>query len=124
MNLYRQQSQRMFTTPNAFVFPLATERLGATQVSVIRQRMESGRKNPLHTQTAEEVMVMLSGEVRVVVDGAIATMIAGDVLTVGPGVPHSIENSGTAQAEWLIISPAPMQFHGPDGKLMTPEWAR
>jgi quercetin dioxygenase-like cupin family protein len=114
----------MFTTPNALVFPLATESLGATQVSVIRQRMESGKKNPTHTQTKEEVMVMLSGEVQVMVDGVVGTMNAGDVLTVGSGIPHSIENTSGAEAEWLIISPSQMQFHGPDGNLMIPDWAK
>ena len=86
--------------------------------------MASGQKNPIHSQTVEEVMVMLSGEVQVEVDGVAATMQAGDVLTVPARVPHSIENTSAAEAQWLIISPAPMQFHGPEGKLIIPDWAR
>jgi quercetin dioxygenase-like cupin family protein len=124
MNLYKKEKQRMFTTPNAVVCPLATKSLGASQLSVIRQRMQSGSKNPTHTQTHEEVMVMLSGDVQIMVGGAIESMSPGDVLTVGAGVPHSIENIGETEAEWLIISRSEMQFHGPEGKLMSPHWAQ
>jgi quercetin dioxygenase-like cupin family protein len=124
MNLYKKDQQRLFTTPNAVVCPLATKRLGASQVSVIRQRMQSGRKNPTHTQTHEEVMVLLSGDVQVMVGGVMAAMSAGDVLTVAAGVPHSIENTGATDAQWLIVSTSEMQFHGPEGQLMSPDWAQ
>lgn len=124
MNITRSSGARPFTTPNAIVTPLATKRTGATELSVIHQRMESGHSNPQHTQTSEEVMYMLSGSVNVTVEGKSANLNSGDALTVPANTPHSIENASGSPAEWLIISPAGMQFHGPDGNPMSPEWAK
>lgn len=55
--------------------------------------MQSGHKNPTHTQTTAEVMVMLQGVVAVTVDGSARDMRAGDTLIVPANVPHSIENA-------------------------------
>ncbi len=123
MKVHAADSLITFETPNASVTPLATKRLGAEQVSVIRQRMESGRRNPLHAHMAEEVMVMLDGTVEVTVDGTAWQLAAGDILIVPGGAPHSIENASGRDAEWLIVSPSGMQFLMPDGQAMTPPWA-
>ncbi len=86
--------------------------------------MDAGHTNPMHTQTTEEVMVLLEGSVSVIVDGHTSQMAAGDTLIVPANTPHSIENTSDKVAEWLIISPAEMQFHGPDGNAMSPDWAK
>lgn len=123
MKLIRNTESQSFQTPNALVTPMATPRLGSDQISVIRQKMGNGKSNPTHTQTSEEVMVMLSGTVTVTVDKEIVSLSAGDTLIVPAEVPHSIENTSGGESEWLIISPVGMQFKGPTGELMTPEWA-
>lgn len=69
MNILPANQQKTFTTPNAVVVPLATPSLGSQSLSVIRQRMAPQHQNPLHTQTHEEVMVMLSGKMSVQVAG-------------------------------------------------------
>ena len=104
--------------------PLATPSLGSHEVSVIRQRMAPGHANPPHTQTHDEVMVLLSGCLTVVAGEQPTELQAGDALTIPAQTTHSLENRGTDDAEWLIISAAGMQFHGPDGAPMTPDWAR
>ncbi|MBB6015404.1 cupin domain-containing protein [Deinococcus radiopugnans] len=124
MKIVQAQHQQTFTTPNAAVVPLATPSLGAAQVSVIRQRMAPGHQNPAHTQTHEEVMVMLGGAVTLTVAGESAELRRGDTAIIPAQTPHSLSNVGQEDAEWLIVSTADMQFHGADGKLMTPEWAR
>ena len=124
MKIVRGSDAQQFATPNAIVTPLATKRMGAEQLSVIHQKMESGHSNPRHTQTAEEVMYMLAGTVEVVVDGQTARLSSGDSLTVPADIPHSISNTSGSAAEWLIISPAGMRFRGPDGNPMSPEWAK
>lgn len=123
MKVNSANSLKVFETPNAAVTPLATRRLGAEQVSVIRQRMDSGKKNPVHTQTTEEVMVMLHGSVAVTVSGVTRDIATGDALIVPANTPHSVENASGESAEWLIISPLGMHFFGPDGNAVTPPWA-
>jgi quercetin dioxygenase-like cupin family protein len=124
MKVNRQTEAQSFSTPNAVVTPLATARTGSEQVSVIRQRMENGHSNPNHTQTTEEVMVMLEGSVSVSVAGEESRLTQGDTLIVPANTVHSISNISGDPAEWLIISPAGMQFHGPDGNPMSPDWAK
>lgn len=123
MKVIRRSTAQQFTTPNAIVTPIATRRTGSEQLSVIHQKMESGQSNPKHTQTTEEVMVMLSGYVDLVVGDQEVSLAAGDAIIVPACVPHAIVNSSGSSAEWLIVSPAGMQFHGPAGKAMTPAWA-
>lgn len=124
MKIVQAQHQKTVTTPNAAVTPLATPSLGAAQVSVIRQRMAPGHQNPAHTQTHEEVMVVLGGVLNLTVAGERAELHTGDTAIIPAHIPHSLSNTGQKDAEWLIVSPAGMQFHGSDGTLMTPEWAR
>ena len=124
MKIVQAQHQQTLTTPNAAVTPLATPSLGAAQVSVIRQRMAPQHHNPPHTQTHEEVMVMLGGTLTLTVAGESAELHPGDTAIIPAQTLHSLRNTGQEDAHWLIVSPAEMQFHGPDGKLMTPEWAR
>lgn len=86
--------------------------------------MESGRSNPNHTQTTEEVMVLLEGSVLVSVAGEESELSQGDTLIVPANTIHSISNVSGKVAEWLIISPIGMQFYGPDGNPMSPDWAK
>lgn len=124
MHILRHHTAKTFSTPNAEVTPLATPSLKASECSVIRQRMAPKHSNPSHTQTHEEIMVMLSGSVVVQVGDEKAQLAAGDTLIVPAKTPHSIENLGEVAAEWLIISPVGTQFYGPDGQMMSPDWAR
>ena len=86
--------------------------------------MDGGRANPVHKQTTEEVMVLLEGSVSVTVEGHTALLVAGDTLIVPANTAHSIMNASDKAAEWLIMSPIGMQFHGPDGNPMSPDWAK
>lgn len=124
MNIHRAAHQKTFTTPNATITPLATPALGAQQNSVIRQHMAPSHQNPTHTQTHEEIMIMLQGSVKVTMEAETTELHAGDSLIIPAHTPHSISNHSGMDAEWLIVSPAAVQFSGPDGQPMTPDWAR
>ena len=123
MRVNTHQTQPIFSTPNAEITPLATLRHGAQQVSVIRQKMESGHHNPMHTQTTEEVMVVLKGKVVVNIEDQTATVKQGDTVIIPPNTPHSIENRSKNTAEWIIISPARMKFKDAEGNSVVPPWA-
>lgn len=123
MNIIRSSDALKFNTPNAVVTPLATRRTGAGQVGLIHQCMQVGQCNPQHSHTTEEVMYILSGSVNVSVKGEIKTLHPGDVLIVPANTLHGIENAGDSSAEWLIISPAGMGFHDPNGNPIRPDWA-
>ena len=124
MKILLAQHQKTLTTPNAAVTPLATPSLGAAQVSVIRQRMAPQHHTPAHTQTHEEVVVMLGGTVILMVASEMVELQTGDTAIIPARTQHQLSNTGQEDAEWLIVSPVGTQFHGPDDTLMTPEWAK
>jgi len=111
-------------TEGNFAGGVATRGSGAGEVSVIRQRQMPGASNPPHLHDREEVMFVLSGEVRVTADGEGIGLFAGDALIVPSGTAHRIENVGGEEAEWLLAAPAGIRFMFPDGREASPHWSR
>lgn len=103
---------------------LATARLGATETTVVRQRQIPGGFNPTHIQSREEVMVLLSGQVTVSSGNERIELASGDTLIVPAHTPHRVDNTSDIDAEWLIISPAGMQFFLETGEEASPPWIK
>lgn len=123
MNVVRAQETQAIETPNGnHGTRLATPSLGASEVTVVRQRQAPGGFNPAHLQSREEVMVMLSGRAVVSSGEQRIELAPGDTLIVPAHTPHRVENPGEVDAEWLIISPAPMRFLREGGEVATPPW--
>jgi quercetin dioxygenase-like cupin family protein len=93
-------------------------------LSVNRQRQRSGGNNPAHTHDREEVMVMLSGVVALILDGEPHTLAAGDVAIIPPAVSHQIENHGSEAAEWLLAARSGFRFFHANGEEAFPDWSR
>ena len=122
--LIRNSSIPASGSPGMFAGSLATPRLGATEVSVIRQRQEPGATNPFHYHNREEVMVQFAGTVTVLVGDERVEVAPGDTLIVPAQTLHQIENTGQDEAEWLLIAPKGIQFFRPNGEEVVPEWAQ
>src|SRR5260221_13554458 len=96
--------------PGMFAGSLATPRLGANEVTVIRQRQEPGTTLTLHYHHHEEVIVLLAGTGAALVGGKGVGEAPGDTL-VGPGqILHQRENTGQDEGEWLRTRPSGRQF--------------
>jgi len=125
MIVHPVQDQQPIESPNGnFGTALATPSLGAQEVSVVRQRQVPGGFNPAHTQSREEVMVLLSGQVSVSGGEQPTELRAGDSLIVPANTLHRIDNTGPVDAEWLIISVAGVQFFREDGAQARPGWLK
>ncbi|GGQ96542.1 cupin domain-containing protein [Deinococcus ruber] len=125
MTLLPQTPRQTTETPNGnSVTALATPSLGATDISVIRQRQRPGGFNPPHFHDREELTVLLEGRVNVSVNGEQTTLEAGDTLLIPASVLHSIENTGDTDAQWLIVSAAGIRFFSEAGDEMHPGWAK
>ncbi len=111
-------------TEGNFAGGVATSSRGATEVSVIRQRQAPGAANPAHSHDHEEVMVVLSGTVRVTAGKEGAELSAGDAVIVPANVVHRIETTGETDAEWLLAAPAGVRFLFADGREASPAWAK
>ena len=103
---------------------LATPSRGAKEVSVIRQRQQSGGTNPVHTHDREEVMVVLAGAVTVTVAGEAHPLGPGDAAIIPPRTPHQVENSGAEPAEWLLVAQAGVRFFHATGEEGSPPWSK
>jgi quercetin dioxygenase-like cupin family protein len=111
-------------TEGNFAGGVATPSRGATEVSVVRQRQVPGAANPSHSHDREEVMVVLSGTVKVTAEKEDAELSAGDALIVPASVVHRIETIGEAEAEWLLAAPAGVRFLFADGREVSPPWSK
>ena len=124
MTVNRQTDLHYIETPGGnFGAAVATPSKGAVDVSIIRQRQTPGGANPSHTHNREEVMLIQSGEVTVVLDSGPVTLSTGDSLIIPAGTTHQIENRSADDAEWLLISPAGVEFIKSTGEKGTPPWA-
>ena len=120
----RGQELEASGTEGNFAGGVATPGRGAREVSLIRQRQAPGATNPPHSHDREEVMIVLSGTVKVTTEKEDAELAAGDALIVPAKAVHRIENTGEAEAEWLLAAPAGVRFLFSDGREASPAWAR
>lgn len=111
-------------TEGNFAGGVATPGRGAKEISVIRQRQKPGASNPPHSHDREEVMVVLSGTVRVTAENETAKLFAGDALIVPANVVHWVETTGDDEAEWLLTAPAGIRFLFADSRETLPDWAK
>ena len=87
--------------------------IGADRVDLHLNRIRAGSApGPYHLHTeAENVYLVLAGDVVVRIDGVDHRLGAGDAAFIPPGVPHSASNVGTTDAELIeIYAPAAVDF--------------
>ena len=65
--------------------------------------IEPGFKLPLHTDSAEEVIVVIAGRAEVTVDGELAEVGAGELALVPEDVPHEIRNTGEEPLRFAAV---------------------
>lgn len=125
MDLRRSEAIPSLETPGGnTTFTLIAPKVGTHDIGMVRQRQVPGGRNPLHTHSCEEVMVQCVGSVAVQVADITTTLRAGDVLIIPADTPHQIENTGSEDAEWLLVWPADVRFFAANGDEMQPAWAR
>jgi quercetin dioxygenase-like cupin family protein len=125
MTVVRFEERELAASPNGNASAaVATASLGASEVSVIRQRQQPGGFNPSHTHDREEVLVLLGGALDVTANGETSTLAAGDAVVIPAGTPHQLRNAGDAAAEWLLVAPAGYRFYRESGEDATPDWSR
>jgi len=70
---------------------LATPSRGASELSIILQRQQPGGMNPAHHHDREEVMVMLSGEVALILNDEPRGLVGGDIAIIPAPIGLKIE---------------------------------
>ena len=72
---------------------------GGASTAVVYIELEPGMRLPRHTDSAEEVLVVLEGEIEATIGETRARLGTGGVAVVPALVPHSAENTGETTAK-------------------------
>lgn len=67
---------------------------GAQSSAVVYFEVDPGKRLGRHTDSAEEILLLLSGTADVEVDGEHARLSAGDLALVPAMAPHALSNAG------------------------------
>jgi quercetin dioxygenase-like cupin family protein len=86
-------------------FPLSAEK-GSTRTAVVYFELEPGCKLGRHTDSAEEVLLILQGKAEVTVGTETGQVSAGKLVVVPEMVPHSIHNVGDTTAKIVGFFPS------------------
>jgi len=108
--------------PHARFWSLATPSRGSNETSVWRVQLSASAETAPHRLTREEVFVVLSGVVRVVLAGQSSEARQGDAIVVPTETDFALSCVGE-QAELLCCLPVGGQARFGEGPLFTPPWA-
>ena len=122
--LTHEQGARFDTPGGNTTRVLASSRVGAKELLAIHQAQLPGGANPMHAKSSEALVVVLVGTVDVVTASETFSLAEGDSALISPNTAHRLCNTGDALAEWLVITPATVQFTTPEGEPIEPIWAR
>ena len=78
----------------AYAFPLH-DGVGTTGTAAVLFELVPGGTLPIHTDSAEETLVVLQGEGEATVGDERAPVSAGQVAVVPASVPHGVRNTGS-----------------------------
>lgn len=77
----------------AFAFPLH-DGLGTASTAAVLFELAPGGTLPIHTDSAEETLLVLRGEGEATIGDEQARISSGQAAVVPPSVPHGIRNTG------------------------------
>lgn len=79
---------------------------GSTSTAVVYFELAPGKRLGTHTDSAEEVLVILEGEVEAVIDGTRGRVRAGGLVRVPAMAPHDVRCVGDTPAKVAGIFPS------------------
>jgi quercetin dioxygenase-like cupin family protein len=99
-----------------FVDGVRLHAIGGEQVLLCRVSYDPGKEVPWHVhEEAEQVMLVLAGEVEITIEAETRTLAAGDVAVVNRGRRHRL-HSGPGVTFMEALAPVPLD-HVPDREL-------
>lgn len=77
-----------------FAFPMH-EGTGHAGSAVVLFELDPGATLPLHTDSAEEILLVLAGSAEATVGDEVGPIVAGQLALVPASVPHGVRNTGS-----------------------------
>ena len=93
--------------PGQVVREVVGEAQGSSSVSMQHFEVEPGAVTPLHRHDVDEVILVLSGRLRVRIEDAWLDAEAGDVCVFPADTPHGFVGAGEGVSEIMVVFPIP-----------------
>lgn len=104
---------------------MAAPSRGASEVMAWKAELDAGVSSPPHTHDHEEVVVLVSGAMKVRIGEEEYELSEGDAFIVPPGTLHQVRNEADTAAACITAMPVGTRFVRPDGQeTPPPPWTR
>ncbi|MDA1360181.1 hypothetical protein O1R50_11120 [Glycomyces luteolus] len=123
MRIVRSTESRRSETPAAVMTTFASPDLGGAAAPLWKVEAAAETAGPVHHIDAEQVWVVLTGDVAVTVDGAYADLAAGDTIVIAADAARQFA-PGPDGFTAICTGPAGMRAYmpGKEDAKMTPPW--
>ena len=112
-----------FETPNAVMLAYASRELTNSELALWRADMAGGASGPLHTVDAEQVLVVIAGEIEACVDDDRHVLGEGGSIVLPAGAQRQIHNRRSAPAAFLAASRSGAMASTEDRRDVVIPWA-
>ncbi|MFC4515935.1 cupin domain-containing protein [Streptomyces ehimensis] len=96
---------------------------GSRDLAAWRGEIPAGTVAPEHVISAEEVLYVLSGRIRLTIDGETAELGAGDAAVAPADATLAVSNPTGEPAHFWVTTQVGLSAVLPDGSTITPPWA-
>jgi len=96
---------------------------GANEVCAWRGEVPAGTPGVAHTVNREEIIHVMTGNLRFHINGDVADLDAGDVAIVPAGAELRLDNLSATSASVWTATTVGLQATLADGSTLTPPWA-
>ena len=115
MSVTRLADAPTIETPNASMRTLVSPSRNHSALAVWQATLQPGATGPEHRMDADQVYVVLAGQLTITSDGVTAVAGAGDSLFVPAGTLRQIANAGDVALSFIVSMPAGAQVTTPSG---------
>jgi quercetin dioxygenase-like cupin family protein len=122
MPVVTENSDRVTTTPNASMTPLATPSLGSRELSTWRVQMKAGADGPVHVIDREQIWLPIAGTFDITIDGEVKRVGPGQVAIVPAGATRQIRAGEAVEALVCMAIGGMARVPGSDAPVPLP-WA-
>lgn len=96
---------------------------GSNQLCAWQLEVPAGLQGVAHRPSREEVLLVLSGELRVTLDGLATALQPGDVVLVPAGSDLRVDAGPDGATAWVTTTPG-LEAVTADGTKIAPPWAQ
>jgi quercetin dioxygenase-like cupin family protein len=123
MPIIRPGDAQLFETHGSRFASYVAPSRGSVELCAWRLDVPAGLPGVAHRPNREEVLLILSGELRVTLDGETSTTTVGDVIVVPANSELTVDGGRSDASAWVTTTPG-LKALTADSARIVPPWAR